>query len=63
MNRSLVIMLVSAAIALTGCATSLATRDHAPANAGAASPTTSAAPRPSTNFGSATVPGFGPQDP
>jgi hypothetical protein len=63
MNRSLVIILVCVAIALTGCATSLATRDHAPANDGAASPTTSAAPRPSTNFGSATIPDFGPQNP
>jgi hypothetical protein len=62
MNRNRVMTLVCVALALTGCATSFATRDNAASN-GSASPTTAAPPTSSTNFGSETIPDFGPQNP
>ena len=64
MNRRLMIGLAYLAIALGGCATSLATRDDASLNEGSAAPSTaSPASRPPSDFGAATIPNFGRQAP
>jgi hypothetical protein len=62
----LVITVACLAIALGGCGTTLATRDEASSNDVSAAPgatSPSARPDSTTNFGSATIPNFGPQMP
>jgi len=68
MTRSRLLALASLVLALGGCATSLASLEGAPVNEPAGVSDSAASPRttpPSgpTNFGSATRPNFGPQDP
>jgi uncharacterized protein YceK len=60
MIRRLVIALTCMALVLGGCATTLRMRDDA-ASGASASPAT--LPRSGSDFGSATIPDFGPQDP
>jgi hypothetical protein len=60
----LVISVACLAIALGGCGTTLATRNEASSNDVSAAPAaTSPSASTETNFGSATIPDFGPQLP
>ena len=60
--RRFVMALMCMALVLGGCATTMHTQDDAAVNGGSASPATTP-PRSDSDFGSATIPDFGPQDP